>query len=503
MFLRQKKNSSGKISVQVIDKTSGKYKVLHTIGCSNNASDVERMVEEGKMWISKYKGEITMDFTNHRSEILALLEGVESFENIGIELLLGKLFNDIGFHAIKDELFKYLVLGRLCLPSSKLKTTDYLYKYHNISIDVEAVYRYMDKLHSKQKEVVQRISYLHTLKVLDSRISIVFYDVTTLYFEIESEDELRKTGFSKDGKHQNPQIVLGLLVAKQGYPLAYEIFEGKKFEGHTMMPILNTFKEKYKIPELLVVADAGLLSKENIRQLTENGYKYILGARLKSSSEAIKQAVLSLKLSNGESRMIAINSLEKLIVSYSDKRSIKDAFNRKRGIEKLQSQITSGKLGKKNINNRGYNRFLKIENEVNISLDENKVNEDMAWDGLKGYITNTDLSKDEIIDNYKHLWQIEKAFRVSKTDLKVRPIYHRIPRRIEAHICITFAAYKIYKELERQLKLKQSDLSPEKAIEIAKTINQIKIIHPVTKEQFSKTLILKEEQQNLANLFGF
>jgi transposase len=297
--------------------------------------------------------------------------------------------------------------------------------------------------------------------------------------------------------------VLGLLVAKQGYPLAYEIFEGKKFEGHTMMPILNTFKEKYKIPELLVVADAGLLSKENIRQLTENGYKYILGARLKSSSEAIKQAVLSLKLSNGESRMIAINSLEKLIVSYSDKRSIKDAFNRKRGIEKLQSQITSGKLGKKNINNRGYNRFLKIENEVNISLDENKVNEDMAWDGLKGYITNTDLSKDEIIDNYKHLWQIEKAFRVSKTDLKVRPIYHRIPRRIEAHICITFAAYKIYKELERQLKLKQSDLSPEKAIEIAKTINQIKIIHPVTKEQFSKTLILKEEQQNLANLFGF
>lgn len=322
-------------------------------------------------------------------------------------------------------------------------------------------------------------------------------------FEIESEDELRKTGFSKDGRHQNPQIVLGLPVAKQGYPPAYEIFEGKKFEGHTMMPILNSFKEKYKITELLVVADAGLLSKENIHQLTEGGYMYILGARLKSSSESIKKAVLSLKLSNGGSTMIPINKLEKLIVSYSDKRSIKDAFNRKRGIEKLQSQITPGKLGKKNINNRGYNRFLKIENEVAISLDENKVKEDMAWDGLKGYITNADLKKDEIIENYRHLWQIEKAFRVSKTDLKVRPIYHRIRRRIEAHICITFTAYKIYKELERQLKLRKSDLSPEKAIDIAKTINQIKIVHPITKERFSKNLILKDEQRNLASLFGF
>lgn len=133
VFLRQKKNISGKISVQVIDKSSGRYKVLHTIGSSNIASDVERMVEEGKMWISTYKGEISMDFTNHRSEVLALLEGIESLENIGIELLLGRLFNDIGFHAIKDELFKYLVLARLCLPSSKLRKLRTIYTSITIS----------------------------------------------------------------------------------------------------------------------------------------------------------------------------------------------------------------------------------------------------------------------------------------------------------------------------------------------------------------------------------
>lgn len=300
----------------------------------------------------------------------------------------------------------------MCQPSSKLKTTDCLYKYHGLSIDFEAVYRYIDKLYNKQKELVQRISYAHTLKVLEQQASVVFYDVTTLYFEIESEDELRKTGFSKDGKHQNPQIVLGLLVAKHGYSLAYDVFEGKKFEGHTMMPILDTFKQKYKIHELLVVADAGLLSKQNIDELIVGGYKYILGARLKNSSEGIKRAVLGLKLSNGESTVLAINEQEKLVISYSDKRASKDAHNRDRAIEKLKAQIKSGKLGKKNINNRGYNRFLKIESEVVIRFDEDKMKADILWDGLKGYITNTDLNKDEIIENYNHLWHIKKAFRV-------------------------------------------------------------------------------------------
>src|ERR1019366_6309878 len=118
-------------------------------------------------------------------------------------------FDEIGFNTIKDELFRHLVLTRLCYPVSKLKTTDYLFKYKGITIDVESIYSYLDKLNSKQKELIQEISYSHTLQVLNNEISLVFYDVSTLYFEIEQEDELRKTGFSKDGKHQNPQIVLG------------------------------------------------------------------------------------------------------------------------------------------------------------------------------------------------------------------------------------------------------------------------------------------------------
>jgi transposase len=144
-----------------------------------------------------------------------------------------------------------------------------------------------------------------------------------------------------------------------------------------------------------------------------------------------------------------------------------------------------------------------LEKEVRIHLSKEKIEQDKQWDGLKGYITNSTLENDEIIENYKDLWQIEKAFRIAKSDLEIRPIYHRTQRRIEAHISIAFVAYKIYKELERQLKKKGSDLSPEKAIDIAKTIYSIKIKHPITKEVTYTTFIKTNEQKHLAELFGF
>jgi Transposase len=155
-------------------------------------------------------------------------------------------------------------------PVSKLKTTEYLYRYQQIDWDEDKVYRYLDKLHSTQKERVQKISYEHRLGLLVGQPQIIFYDVTTLYFEIEGEDKLRRTGFSKEGKHQNPQIVLGLLISKNRYPLAYDIFNGSQFEGHTMLPIIQSFKEKYRLDNLVIVADAGLLSKANIGLLVAN-----------------------------------------------------------------------------------------------------------------------------------------------------------------------------------------------------------------------------------------
>ena len=475
--------------------------MVKTIGSSSDTVEVQKLVYQAEQWIKEKRGVIELDFSSELKTAHQILDGIEQLTVQGTELLLGKIFNEIGFDVIKDDLFRKLVIARLCYPASKLGTTDYLYKYHYLQVDVQTIYRYLDKLYNKQKALVQNISYAHTLKILDNSISIVFYDVTTLYFEIDNEDDLRKTGFSKEGKHQHPQIVLGLLVSIDGYPLAYEIFEGNKFEGYTMLPVIDTFKNKYKLDKLVIIADSGLLSNDNIAELQTKGYDFILGARIKNEKHAIQNKIWKLKLSNGESQIIEKDEHIRLVISFSESRAKKDKSNREKGLKKLEKQIKTGKLTKANINNRGYNKYLKLEGAIEVSIYQEKFKADGKWDGLKGYLTNTSLSKSEIIGNYSHLWKIEKAFRVAKTDLRIRPVFHFKPSRIEAHICIAFAAYKVYKELERQLKEKQSNMSPEKAIAIAKTIYSLTLITPITKERITKTLILNNEQKNLMNLF--
>jgi transposase len=360
----------------------------------------------------------------------------------------------------------------------------------------------MDKLHKDHQQQLQQISFNHTKKLLGGDMSVVFYDVTTLYFEAEREDDLRKMGFSKDGRAQNPQIVLGLLVSTGGYPLAYEMFEGNKFEGKTMMPVIEAFKQSYGLEKLVIIADAGLLSNDNIDQLSGGGYEFILGARIKNETETIKKQILLLGLRDGQSSIIEKSNGLKLIVSYAAARAGKDEYNRKRGLQKLESYLKTGKLSKKHINNRGYNKYLKLEGEITVAIDYDRYKQDAVWDGFKAYLTNTQLPKETIIEHYKNLWQIEKAFRISKTDLKVRPIYHRLARRIKSHLNIAFCSYKLYKELERQLKLKSLLLSPEKAIEVMKSIYSIKTILPASQKEASIIIVKEQEQKNLLDAFN-
>ena len=476
--------------------------VLRSFGSFSTKTEEDILVAKAKQWINFKLGTAEFDFSNSDVYLEQFFNSITSMKRVGYDLLLGKIFDEIGFNKIKDEYFRELVLARLSFPKSKLKTTEYLFRYKDIDWDEDRLYRYLDKLHNKQKELVQQISFKHTLGLLKNNIGVVFYDVTTLYFEIDEEDELRKTGFSKEGKHQSPQIVLGLLVSKNGYPLAYEIFEGNKFEGHTMLPVIETFKSKYNLTQLIIIADSGLLSNTNVNQLRARNYEFILGARIKNESRVVQEKILSLKLSNGESAIIKKDGL-KLIISYSEDRAKKDRYNREKGLRKLEKQIIRGRLTKANINNRGYNKFLKLEGEITVIMDKEKVIEDSRWDGLKGYLTNANLTKDQIIENYQNLWQIEKAFRISKTELKIRPIYHRLQRRIEAHICLSFTAYKVYKELERQLKEKKSLLSVNKAIEIAENIMEITISLPQTGKTLTKTLLLTDEQKQLNTIFDF
>lgn len=429
-------------------------------------------------------------------EVFAALSN-SSIRTIGPELIFGKIYNHIGFGQISEDLFRHLVIARLAFPLSKLKTVDYLYRYGGIGISVSSVYRFLDKLNDKLKKDVEQIAFRHTKKVLCNKVSVVFYDMTTIYFEASDEDDLRRTGFSKDGKHSNPQIFLGLLVGLGGYAIGYDIFAGNTYEGHTLIPFLEQISKKFKLDKPVVVADSGLLSNKNVEALESKGYKYILGARIKNEPKQIKNKIFEKDLKDGQLRSIKKQGDIRLVLSYSEKRATKDAHNRKRGLQKLEKRIKTGKLTKSNINNRGYNKYLKMEGEVSIALDYEKFEGDKKWDGLKGYITNSKLSKKQIAEHYHNLWHIEKAFRMSKTDLTIRPIYHRLRHRIEAHICISFTAYCIYKELERVLCNEKSSLSIERAAELTHNMYQINYTLPDSKQSKSLLLKMDDEQAEL------
>lgn len=502
MYLRKKNNKSGVISVQVIDKSSGKYKVIKTVGSSSNELEITQLIEAARHYINTFGGQTELDFVlgDDSRYFQSIYDNIQKVQLMGPEIVLGKLFDEIGFGIIEDELFRHLVIARLIYPVSKLKTIDYLQKYKGITLHVNDIYRYLDKLHTQQIKQVQQISFDHTIKILGDKLAVVFYDVTTLYFEAADEDDFRRAGFSKDGKHSQPQIVLGLLVSENGYPLDYEIFEGNKFEGHTMLPVIEAFKEKYKMQQLIVVADAGLMSNKNITALLSQHYDFIIGARIKNETQFVQEQILALELAHDQSSVIQKDKL-RIVVHFSKTRAANDAYNREKGMERLKKLLNSGKLTKKHINNKGYNKYLKLEGEVTIAIDEAKFKDDSKWDGLKGYLTNTTLTKEVVMEYYRQLWQIEKTFRITKTDLRVRPIYHYKRRRIEAHICIAFAACKLYKELERQLKIKQSDLSAEKALDILKTIFGLTIKLPQSKETKVMLLDKSDEQKNLLRLF--
>jgi len=486
MFVRKKRNKSGTVSVQIIDKTKG-YKVVRTIGTSANINEIERFYLQGQQIIhSTPKGQQLL-FRDRSKEDLVVENFVENLKNssihtVGPELIFGTLFDRIGFNAINDEIFRHITIARLAYPVSKLKTVDYLRRYRGIEVSVYTIYRFLDDLSDKYKEKAEEIAYQYTKSRLGS-ISVVFYDMTSLYFEAEDEDDLRKIGFSKDGKFQHPQILLGLLVGEQGLPIGYDIFEGNTFEGHTLLPVLEKFQAKYGFKGPVIVADAALLSGRNLKTLQKEGYRFIVGARIKNESKEVKKEILkkAKDIGNGEGFGIKKTGGYRLVVTYSDKRAKKDAHNRHRGVRKLRRRIRSERLTKQSINNRGYNKFLTIHGKATISIDEEKIKADERWDGLKGYVTNTRFSVQKVADNYVHLWQIEKAFRISKTDLRVRPIYHYRKRRIEAHICVAFVAYTIYKELEYLLKRRNISMSPKRAAELTHNMYELEYTLPVCK----------------------
>lgn len=513
MFVKKKPNRSGSTTVVVAEKEKGATRYLKTIGTSSSPIDIAEYVREGERYIAdeSRKRCPELDFEGARQRAAELeLEAVESFlsriENVihdAPKRILDKVFDAVGFHAVGDDIFRSLVVARLSFPSSKRATVEYLKSCFNEDHDLHKIYRYLDSLNGTRREEIQEISVRHTMDVYGGKIGVLFYDVTTLYFDSDKPDKLRKPGFSKDGKHSNPQIVLGLLVSGDGCPLAYSVNEGSKYEGHTMLPVVTSFVEKYGLTDFVVVADSGMMSDANLSDLEAKGYRYIVGARMRNMPEGIREWILS-----QEKRQDAVRELildkdrhKRLLAGFSEERAALDAKNREKGVSKLKKKYATGTVTKSKITQRGYNKFLRVTggDRITVTVDEAMVADDAKWDGLKGYVSNATSPPSAIVEAYHQLYNVEQSFRISKSKLEIRPVFHFNEDRIKAHISICFVALKVYRELERMLKNNNMKLSVDTVLNIARTIPTISV--KMAEGTLTKTLFLTKRQQLIKPLF--
>ena len=497
----------------VVEKEKGASRYLRTIGTSSDPVEIAEYVRQGEAYIASCRATLNpeLDFESAREraaeeKLKATEEVLSRIENVyhdAPKRILDRVFVAVGFHTVSDDIFRSLVTARLSFPSSKRATVEYLKSYFAEDYDLHKIYRYLDRLNDTKREEIQAVSVRHTMEVYGGRIGILFYDVTTLYFDSDKPDELRKPGYSKDGKHSNPQIVLGLLVSGDGCPLAYSIHEGAKYEGHTMLPVVTAFVRKYELEDFIVVADSGMMSEANVSDLETEGYKYIIGARIRNMPEETKRWILS-----QEKRPDVVGELvveekcrKRLLVGYSEERAALDAKNREKGVRKLRMKYATGTVTKSKITQRGYNRFLKVTggDKITVAVDEDLVAADARWDGLKGYISNAELPAREIIAAYHQLYNVEQSFRITKSKLEIRPVFHFNHNRIKAHISICFVALKVYKELDRLLKKNKMNMSVDMVLSIAKTIPTISI--KLDEQTMTRTLFLTERQLLIKPLF--
>ena len=411
MFVERKQNKSGSTSVRIMRKVQGKRKCVKVMGCSSDAEEIELLIKRGNRWIEEHQTGVPLfEFDDEAvayDKVLASLRQSQ-LRLIGPELIYGTLFDRIGYDRVKttnNDLFRALVVTRLYHPGSKLRTAEYMERFMHKSYSSDTIYRFLDELCARDKTPeqvrkaedgsigvkwqVEQVAFEHTKSVMGGQVTIAFYDTSTLYFE-SREDDVRVPGYSKDGKSENPQVVLGLLVGTGGNPIGYELHKGNQYEGTTLLPIVKKLEKRFNLSHPMIVADAGLLSAKNIEQLEEEGYEYIIGARIRSLSKADKEAVLKLGLKDKWLKSLTIKD-RRYVVSMSDDRAKKDARDREKGIERLEKRFASGKITKESVNNRGYNRFLTLQGETVVTIDKSKIAEDARLDGLKAYVTNSKI----------------------------------------------------------------------------------------------------------------
>lgn len=466
----------------------GKTVILKHIGSSGDPTEISQLKEKALDWIIKsthqqtlFGKELTFDplFTKYR------YLGVRY--NFLYETL-NQVFKLFYFDSFCNRLLLDLVLIRIVEPTSKLQSQKLLSELFGINYDLTSIYKSL-KVIASLKERAEYSLVNFAREKLNFDFAFVLYDVTTLYFESFTDDELRKCGFSKDNKANQPQIVIGLLVQKDGFPLSFNIFPGNKFEGHTIIPILIALKDKYRTSSLTVVADSAMLSEDNVRAIKQARFSYIVGARLGYLSQNIvTQINRKLNLTDGVSVRIP-SGKGFLICDFSAKRYAKDKSDTEKQVAKAQ-KVVDGEINPKRY------KFLTTH-KTGSALNQQLIGRaKMLW-GVKGYLTDLSLPDKLVIDRYHDLWQVEKSFRMAKSDLLMRPVYHFKKEAIEAHILICVMSLAVAKFME--LKTRKSI---RVLMETFKKITDARVFNPGTGEEALWRVEIPEEVKVLLRDIG-
>jgi transposase len=404
-----------------------------------------------------------------------------------------------------------MTVQHLLEPRSKLGTYHHQDRYVQLPpVDLNHLYRSLDILWA-HKETLEEYLFRKNRHLFNLQVDVVFYDVTTFHFESVKADTLKDFGYSKAGKFNEVQVVLGLLMDCEGRPIGYELFPGNTFEGKTLEASLEKLERRFGIRRVIIVADRGLNSKFNLKKIIDKGYGYIVASRIKNMPKRIQEEILN---SDGYTELDPEENIcykvidylnqakdngkiskltEKIIVTYSPARAKKDRADRERLVEKAKL-LLENKSRIKASSKRGGKKYLKGRGELNWVLDQEAIAKDERFDGYYGIQTSEkELKAQDVLDAYHTLWKIEESFRVMKSTLEVRPVFHWTELRIKGHFVVCFLAFLLERTLEFQLKKANISASPERIREALNAMNFVEM------EIEQKKLCVKTKGTELGN----
>lgn len=430
-FIRKVKTGSGATAVQIVRKSYGRIISIKHLGSAHTDKELSILLSLAKDRLRA--GQQTL-FPAQKTALKVEIK--QTFSSLLFKVLKEQ-YDRLGFVGLKDEYFAYLSIARIVEPTSKLDSLRVLSDLGIEDLSKDRLYRCLSRVIEKDyRSTISRLCFNHATGY---GLDLVLYDVTSLYFEAQEEDDYRRSGLSKE-RRLEPQIIIGLLVDQSGFPLGLHSFEGNIAETKTILPVMEAFRNEHGLDSITVVADAAMLSLKNLEALTLAGYHYIVGSRINKVPYDIAKYREKQPLTDNQI-VITQKDNYKIVYQYREKRANLDIRNIEKQLLKAK-KIVDGKAPVKR------NRFLTLKTQGK-KLNQAMIDKAYSLAGIKGYVTDLDLPPQKIINAYHQLFEVEKSFRMVKSDLKTRPIFHHKREAIEAHLTIVLAGLAVSRQIER------------------------------------------------------